>query len=176
MLQISVTDTGVHDTVARLIRRFDNPQPALRAIGELLVEFTKERFARSQDPYGRAWAPNAETTLRRALDRHPKNRTKSGDLYARGQRVLAGKKPLIGESKSLSTQIHYRVVPGAVEVRSSMVYAALHQFGGSKAKFPHLWGDIPARPFFPDAGRGLPLELSERVRQVLSDALAGPAA
>ena len=176
MLQISVTDTGVHDTVARLIRRFDNPQPALRAIGELLVEFTKERFARSQDPYGRAWAPNAETTLRRALDRHPKNRTKSGDLYARGQRVLAGKKPLIGESKSLSTQIHYRVVPGAVEVRSSMVYAALHQFGASKAKFPHLWGDIPARPFFPDAGRGLPLELSERVRQVLSDALAGPAA
>lgn len=176
MLQVSVTDTGVHDAIARLIRRFDNPQPALRAIGELLVEFTKERFARSQDPYGKPWAPNAETTLRRALDRHPKNRTKDGSLSARGQRVLAGKKPLIGESKSLSTQIHYRVVPGAVEVRSSMVYAALQQFGGSKAKFPHLWGDIPARPFFPDAGRGLPLELSERVRQVLSDALAGPAA
>lgn len=176
MIQVSVTDTGVHDAIARLIRRFDNPQPALRAIGELLVEFTKERFARSQDPNGKPWAPNAETTLRRALDRHPKNRTKDGGLSARGQRVLAGKKPLIGESKSLSTQIHYRVVPGAVEVRSSMVYAALQQFGGSKSKFPHLWGDIPARPFFPDAGRGLPLELSERVRQVLSDALAGPAA
>jgi phage gpG-like protein len=176
MIQISVTDTGVHDEIARLIRRFDNPRPALLAIGELLVEFTKERFARSQDPYGRAWAPNAETTLRRALDRHPKNRTKSGDLSARGQRVLAGKKPLIGESKSLSTQIHSRVVPGAVEVYSSMVYARMQQFGGSKAQFPHLWGDIPARPFFPDAGYGLPPELSERVRQVLSDALAGPTA
>jgi phage gpG-like protein len=22
-------------------------------------------------------------------------------------------------------------------------------FGGTKAQFPHLWGDIPARPFMP---------------------------
>jgi phage gpG-like protein len=23
----------------------------------------------------------------------------------------------------------------------------MQQFGGTKAKFPNLWGDIPARPF-----------------------------
>jgi phage gpG-like protein len=28
-----------------------------------------------------------------------------------------------------------------------MVYAAMQQFGGTKAEFPHLWGDIPERPF-----------------------------
>ena len=173
MLQISVTDTGVHAEIARLIRRFDNPQPALRAIGELLVEFTKERFALSQDPYGKTWEPNTETTLRRALDRHPKNRTKAGQLSARGQRVLAGKKPLIGESKSLSTQMHYRLLPGAVEVRSSMVYAAIHQFGGAKAKFPHLWGDIPARPFLPvTAGGDLYAREKARILEQINDWLA----
>lgn len=30
-----------------------------------------------------------------------------------------------------------------------MKYAAIQQFGGTKAQFPHLWGDIPARPFLP---------------------------
>lgn len=210
MLQISVTDTGVHDEIARLIRRFDNPQPALRAIGEILVEFTKERFARSSDPYGTPWAPNAETTLRAALARHSKHRTKSGQPSALGQRFLAGKKPLIGESKSLSTQIHYRLLPGTVEVRSSMVYAAIHQFGGTihmpaRSQLAYFRQDkdgtvgnrfvhksrsnfaqwvtrgehtitIPARPFFPDPAVGLPADLSARLRQVLSAALAGPAA
>ena len=28
-----------------------------------------------------------------------------------------------------------------------MAYAAMQQFGGTKSQFPHLWGDIPARPF-----------------------------
>jgi phage gpG-like protein len=32
-------------------------------------------------------------------------------------------------------------------VGSNMEYAAMQQFGGTKAEFPHLWGDIPARPF-----------------------------
>lgn len=30
-----------------------------------------------------------------------------------------------------------------------MQYAAMQQFGGKKSEFPHLWGDIPARPFLP---------------------------
>jgi phage gpG-like protein len=32
-------------------------------------------------------------------------------------------------------------------VGSNKEYAAMQQFGGTKAQFPHLWGDIPARPF-----------------------------
>ena len=34
-----------------------------------------------------------------------------------------------------------------VEVGSNRVYAAMMQFGGTKAAYPHLWGDIPPRPF-----------------------------
>jgi phage gpG-like protein len=150
MIQINLTDTGVHAELARLVNAFDNPQPALKSIGELVVEFTKTRFEVSQDPYGKPWAPNTDTTLRRMLHGNAKNFTKvKGRLSARGQLALSSKKPLIGESKSLSTQFAWRLVGDGVEIRSTMIYAAMQQFGGKKADFPNLWGDIPARPFFP---------------------------
>jgi len=174
MIQITPTDTGVHAELARLVHALDNPRPALKAIGELLVEFTKTRFEVSQDPYGNPWAPNADTTLRRMLHSNAKNFTKSkGHLSARGQRVLSYKKPLIGESKSLSTQFAWRLVGNGVEIRPTVIYAAIQQFGGKKADFPQLWGDIPARPFFPDAARALPPGLAQRIHQVLADYIAG---
>ncbi|MEF8746708.1 MAG: phage virion morphogenesis protein [Candidatus Accumulibacter propinquus] len=174
MIQINLTDTGVHAELARLVNAFDNPQPALKSIGELVVEFTKTRFEVSQDPYGKPWAPNTDTTLRRMLHGNAKNFTKvKGRLSARGQLALSSKKPLIGESKSLSTQFAWRLVGDGVEIRSTMIYAAMQQFGGKKADFPNLWGDIPARPFFPDAARGLPTGLAHRIHQVLADYIAG---
>lgn len=174
MIQINLTDTGVHAELARLVNAFDNPQPALKSIGELVVEFTKTRFEVSQDPYGKPWAPNTDTTLRRMLHGNAKNFTKvKGRLSARGQLALSSKKPLIGESKSLSTQFAWRLVGDGVEIRSTMIYAAMQQFGGKKADFPNLWGDIPARPFFPDAARGLPTGLAHRIQQVLADYIAG---
>ena len=174
MIQIALEDTGVHAELARLVNAFDNPQPALKSIGELVVEFTKTRFEVSQDPYGKPWAPNTDTTLRRMLHGNAKNFTKvKGRLSARGQLALSSKKPLIGESKSLSTQFAWRLVGDGVEIRSTMIYAAMQQFGGKKADFPNLWGDIPARPFFPDAARGLPTGLAHRIQQVLADYIAG---
>jgi phage gpG-like protein len=175
MIQITTTDTGVHAEIARLLRAVENPAPALKAVGELVVEFTKTRFEVSQDPYGKPWAPNSDTTLRQLLHSHGKNFTRKGSVSARGQRVLASKKPLIGESKSLSTQFAASVKGNAVEIRSSMIYAAMQQFGGSKSQFPKLWGDIPARPFFPDSQKGLPAALAGRIAGVLSAALLGKA-
>lgn len=173
MIQITVTDTGVGEAIARLLRGLQNPRPAMKAIGELVMESTKETFARSQDPYGKPWAPNAESTLTAYLQRDGKGYTRKGAVSARGKRLLAAKKPLLGASKSLSTQIAYRVVGNGVEVFSTMKYAAMQQFGGRKAEFPHLWGDIPARPFFPDADRGLPPGLGKRIESVLAEAILG---
>lgn len=174
MIQITLTDTGVHAALAGLLRRLENPRAGLAAIGEIVVDFTKTRFEVSQDPYGAPWAPNSDTTLRRMLHGHAKNFTKvQGRLSARGQRALAGKKPLIGESQALSTQLAWRVEGDSVVVYSTRVYAAMQQFGGKKAEFPHLWGDIPARPFFPDAQRGLPPALASRIQRVLAEAILG---
>lgn len=173
MIQITTTGAGVHVTLSGLLHRMGNPRAGLKAIGELVVEFTKNRFAVSQDPYGTPWAPNRPSTLEALLGSHPKNLTSKGKVSARGARLLIGKKPLIGETKSLMSQFHWRVEGNAVEIRSSMIYAAMQQFGGRKANFPHLWGDIPARPFFPDAARGFPSPLEARIVKVLQDAILG---
>lgn len=172
MIKIEITDTGVVNAFNRLIAFGGNPQGALMGIGEVVTDFTKHCFEVSADPYGAPWEQNSDTTLRAALHRSEKNFTKKGALSKRGQTVLAGKKPLIGESKSLSTQFHYTVVgDDSVVISSPMAYAAMQNFGGSKVEFPHLWGDIPARPFFPDESRGLPDELNRDISDVLRVAL-----
>lgn len=172
MIKIEITDNNVVDAFNRLIALGEHPQGALRAIGEVATDFTKQRFIESADPYGNPWAPNSDTTLRAALHRSGRNFTKAGGLSKKGAAVLAGKKPLIGESKSLSTQFSYTVIgDNSVVVSSPMAYAAMQNFGGSKGEFPHLWGDIPARPFFPDESRGLPDELNQDISDVLRVAL-----
>jgi phage gpG-like protein len=174
MFTVSVTDEGVSEAFNRLIAMGENPQGALLGIGEKMLAFTKMRFDLSQDPYGNPWAQNADSTLRAALHRSGKNFTKSGSLSKRGEVVLAGKKPLIGESKSLSTQFSTVVVGNdTVALTSLMPYAAMQNFGGTKAEFPNLWGDIPARQFFPDQTRGLPPELAADISDVLLSALQG---
>ncbi|WP_231997044.1 phage virion morphogenesis protein [Pseudomonas arsenicoxydans] len=39
-------------------------------------------------------------------------------------------------------------------VGSNKPYAAMMQFGGDQADFPHLWSDIPARPYLPMDAKG----------------------
>lgn len=172
MIEMTLSDQTT-PVLQAAIRAFGHPRPALAAIGEKVLEFTKERFSVSADPYGAPWQPNKASTLENYLARRTsgRHRTQKGVLTAKAQRMLAVKKPLIGVSRSLSTQLHTRVLSDAVEVSSSMKYAAMQQFGGSKTKFPHLWGDIPARPFFPDEKRALPPILAERIHDVLSEAL-----
>ena len=172
MIKIEITDSGVVDAFNRLIAFGESPQGALMAIGEKVMDFTKQRFVLSVDPYGNPWAPNSDATLRAALHRSSKNFTKKGALSKKGNAYLAGKKPLIGNSKSLSTQFSYRVMgDNSVMISSPMIYAAMQNFGGTKAEFPNLWGDIPARPFFPNPEQGLPDELSLEITNVLRDAL-----
>lgn len=171
MITVDITDTGVMDAFNRLIAFGESPQGALEAIGEKVVEFTKERFVLSSDSYGNPWAPNADSTLRAALHRSGSFK-KKGSLRIKGVRYLDGKKPLIGKSKSLSTQFAYRVSgDNSVSITSPMVYAAMQNFGGTKAEFSKLWGNIPARPFFPNAEQGLPDELNQAITDVLRDAL-----
>jgi hypothetical protein len=158
MIQINLTDTGVHAELARLVNAFDNPQPALKSIGELVVEFTKTRFEVSQDPYGKPWAPNTDTTLRRMLHGNAKNFTKvKGRLSARGQLALSSKKPLIGESKSLSTQFfkppqegeNWRLVGGdGVEVRTRQWPMPLCSSSAARRRTSPTCGEISRRGRF----------------------------
>lgn len=146
---IEINNTAVLAAFNRLIAIGEDPSPVLRTLGEDIVRRAKQRFESGTAPDGAAWAPNSDVTLRVLLGGNAKNFTKKGSLSKRGKKTLAGKRPLIGESGNLARQIDYAVNAGGVTVSANPVYAAIQQFGGKKSQFPHLWGDIPARPFLP---------------------------
>ena len=114
-----------------------------------------ERFATSRAPDGTPWAPNAQSTLLRFLDETSGNFTKKGRLSAKGRERIMGKKPLIGVTGGLSSEIFYKSDSHHAIVASNKPYAAVQQFGARRGQFgatrrgaPIPWGDIPARPFF----------------------------
>lgn len=125
MIEVKVDNQAVMNALHRLASSAANPHPALLAIADELVKSTKMRFQTSTAPDGTRWVPNKPSTLKR----------KKGD------------KPLIGKTHLLAQQISPAVGMDWLAVGSSMKYAAMQQFGGKKSRFPHLWGDIPARPF-----------------------------
>lgn len=170
-LQIDVK--GADALLRRIQDAGQNPRPALKQISELLVDSTKKRFQTSTAPDGSQWALNTETTLTRFASRYSGSFSKrDGRLTKKGASRLSGKKPLVGESKQLSTTINARPVSDSViEIGSPAEYAAVHQFGAKKGAFgktgrgaPIPWGDIPARPFL-----GISQEDSAMIRNVLLD-------
>lgn len=151
MIKVEIDDEEVNRALTKLFRSAQKPRPVLEQIGELLVDSTKRRFGTSTGPDGQRWAPNTPTTLFRYLGVYKGSFSKrDGRLTKAGAARAGGKRPLIGETGSLSSQIHYEVDgSGTLEVGSPMIYAAAQQFGAKKRSFQGKapWGDIPARPF-----------------------------
>lgn len=154
MIDITLTDRGALAALDRLVAGIENTEPAMRAIGEYIMELSKRSFEKSASPSGVRWAPNTETTILQYLDQTGGNYRRDGRLSAKGAQRATGKKPLIGQSKDLSRQFSYVADGNSVTVSNTMVYAAMQQFGGTRAQFPHLWGSIPARPFMPVDANG----------------------
>jgi phage gpG-like protein len=177
MIAIEFRDQDVISAFNRLLEATRNPSPALKAIGEALALQAKRTFASGTDPWGRRWQPNAPSTIAAMLARRSGHFAsysdlatrktkqarvgtkrgyfrKDGELGARGSALVASKRPLIGAGRQLSTRIFYNVQGNVLTIGSPMAYAAMQQFGGKKSRFPHLWGDIPARPFLPVTASG----------------------
>lgn len=146
---IEVQASNVLLALNRLLQAGQELNPVLRVLGEDMVERTKQRFATGTAPDGTPWAPNSDAVLRNLLHSRSSSFKKDGKLSKSGEKSLANKRPLIGESRDLSRQIGYRADSDSLTVFASPVYAAMQQFGGKKSQFPNLWGDIPARPFLP---------------------------
>ena len=148
MISISINDRQVLDTLNQLVSRAQNLRPAFAEIGEDMLESTKRRFSTATDPDGKPWAANSPVTVARYLGNFKSSYKKDGSLSKAGEKRAGSKKPLTGETKALQTTINYQLQGATgVSIGSPMVYAAMQQFGGTKSQFPHLWGDIPARPF-----------------------------
>lgn len=142
-IQVQGLDT-VQNQLRRLAERGANLTPLLKNMGEQVLNSTQERFESSTDPDGNRWASNSPVTFARLLGSRHTN--KSGKINARGVSRVMSKKPLI-LSHTLQGSIRYQLNGQSVMVGTNMVYAKMMHFGGTKSAFPHLWGDIPARPF-----------------------------
>ncbi|MEQ1667927.1 MAG: phage virion morphogenesis protein [Sulfuriferula sp.] len=95
MIEIKVDDKRVIAVLERLAQGAANPRPALKAIGESLVESTMRRFETSTASDGSRWQPNSQATYLGMTNAFGKSSFgKSGWVNAKGTSRLAGKKPL----------------------------------------------------------------------------------
>lgn len=169
----------------QIARQANDLSPAMRGIGELLTESTKERFASSTGPDGQKWKALAPATvLARLMEMSghfaaysnvktkKEGRARVGDkkgYFDKGGRVagkgalaLANMRPLV-DTGMLQDTIRYQLTPGGngVEIGTNRFAgeweggAAVHQFGSRD-------GSIPARPFL-----GLSAEDEKSVLDIL---------
>ena len=153
MITVTVDTAAIERELGRLLEKTGNFAPAFKEIGEDLTESIKQRFSTATAPDGTPWARNQPSTIRR----------KGYD------------KPLVGETKSLSREIHYQITGNTLEVGSTMEYAATQQFGAKRGAHgrtrrgaPIPWGDIPPRPFI-----GLSAEDEANIHDVIKAHLEG---
>lgn len=149
MFIVELRDQGVTAALNQLSSRVKNMTPVLTKIGLDITERAKRRFETSTGPDGKLWKENSPVTLARYMGKTTGNYLGSGKLSKKGATRLASKKPLYGHTGDLRRQIFPIVVGDTLIVGASPKYAAIQQFGGTKAEFKNLWGDIPARPFLP---------------------------
>ena len=133
MFTVELKDDQITAALARALAQQGDLTPLMDQIGEIMVVSVKERFKAGESPDGVKWAPKSPVTLA---------------AYGARKTNRMDTRPLFGPSGMLSSQIFLEASSDGVIVGSSRVYAAMMQFGGTKAAFPHLWGNIPARPFF----------------------------
>jgi phage gpG-like protein len=154
-IDVEISEDTVSAALSALSDAGGDLRPALEQIGDYLIDSTRQRFQDGVSPDGTPWAPNSETTYMRFLGAFKGSLTKRGQVSARGAERAQGKKPLIGETRSLSTMIVKQVGEDYLDVGSPMEYAGVQHRGAKKGEFgsdrhgrPIPWGDIPARPIF----------------------------
>lgn len=123
MIQVSHNISAVQKHLSRLAGKVGTIQPALKTIGETLVNSTRERWDQQIDPDGKDWQPLKPATLKRKAKK---------------------KKPLkiLLQDDQLRFTISPQVEENTLIIGSPQKYAATHQLGRKIGK-----GTIPARPF-----------------------------
>ncbi|WP_448092484.1 phage virion morphogenesis protein [Pseudomonas lini] len=120
--------------------------PLMRGIAAELASQTEENFGEEGRP---EWDDLSDVTTAR--------REKNGNWPGQMLQVSSA-----GLAASITTQ----ATDSSALVGSNKPYAAMMQFGGTKSDFPHLWGDIPGRPYLPMDAEG---ELQPEAEEAILD-------
>lgn len=143
-----ITVTLDHDRLQAALRkcqfRVGETAPLMHSIAAELAAQTEENFQEQGRP---EWRSLSAVTIER--------REEAGTWPGQMLQVSAG-----GLAASVATDS----TASTAMVGSNKPYAAMMHFGGDQSEFPHLWGDIPARPFLPmDADGKLQPEAEEAI-------------
>lgn len=170
MITVEINEDQITAALADALSRLDDMSQIMNAVGGMMRDQTKDRFAEHRAPDGSVWAARSPVTLA-AYDRRAKQdggvKSWGGVLHYSGQ---------------LGGNIHHSYGPDFAEVGSSEPYAAAMQFGAVKGSLGAYWytsktgksvdasspwGTIPARPFL-----GISDANSTDILDLISDALA----
>lgn len=179
-----VDDAEVQAALRGLLRALDDPSPALEAVGAAVLSAALRTFRDQADPWGRPWAPHAESTLlargRRAVHGQ-RLTTRRGNTRAPALRAMLRAQILRDRgifANSFSAQMIGRVAVavGTNDKRAGPLTMGADRgaFGADRYGRPIPWGDIPARPVLPirDGRVDLPPALAGEITDLLRAHLA----
>lgn len=111
--EVELDDVAAAERLRVMVAAMDNPAGFYRQVGALLLDATQQRFKREQGPDGQPWAPLSSRTVKARL-----RARKSGEGILRLRGLLYGSLNVESSSEE-------------VRVGTPVVYAAIHQFGGT---------------------------------------------
>ena len=123
-IRIEIDDAQARAALDRLAKAGTDLTPAMKEIGETLINSTRQRFFDHEAPDGTPWAPLTETTRRR--------KTRNVSL-------------ILTEEGTLRGGIAYQAGADSVLVGSPDVRAGTHQFGAAKGAFGTMANGAPTR-------------------------------
>jgi len=147
MLTIELNNQRLQQTLNQIEDDIGDLTPLMQAIAAELASQTEENFEHEGRP---EWPELSDVTTER--------RAKQGHWPGQRLQVSAG---------GLAASIVTHATDSSAMVGSNKPYAAMMQLGGKQVNFPHLWGDIPARPYLPmDAEGNLQPEANETILEL----------
>lgn len=135
MFTVELDHQRLQDALRKVEWAVGDLAPLMRGVAAELVSQTEENFENEGRP---DWADLSDTTT--------EHRAKNGNWP--GQILQVSAAGLAASVTSLATD-------SSALVGSNKPYAAMMHFGGDKSDFPHLWGDIPSRPWLPMDAEGI---------------------
>lgn len=147
MLTVELENQRIQNLLREIERAVGDLTPLMRGMAAELAKQTEQNFENEGRP---EWPELSDTTTER--------RAKKGNWPGQVLQVSAA---------GLAASITTHATDSSALVGSNKPYAAMMQFGGDQANFPHLWGDIPARPYLPvDAESNLQPEAEEAMLEL----------
>lgn len=149
-ISFKISRNDISPALSKLAASAKRPEPVLRAMGTTFKSITEGNFNSVGASYRpKPWAPKRD-----------------------------GTPSILQKSTTLAKSLHLDVTSRAATLRTPMIYAAIHQFGGTINGKPWLrfktpsgkWVSvrqvkIPARPFFPVEPNGqLTPKAEEKIR------------